>query len=87
MRGIILRSTVFKLNLLSLHVSTQFYTVVDASGNQVFMAVYHSKEEINLYTSDQSGLNYSLSLDHIVGPSAKDWVKPRPKFGVHVVSR
>ena len=65
----------------------QLYTVVDASEKQVFMAVYHSKEEINLYTSDQSGLNYSLSLDHIVGPSAENWVKPRPKFGVHVVSQ
>ena len=57
---------------------------MDASENQVFMAVYHSKEITNLYISDKAGLKYSLSFEDIVGP--RDWEDDRPDFGIHLVS-
>jgi len=61
------------------------YSVVDASEGQVFIAVYHSVNNTNLYLSEEQGLNYSLSLEYIISPPESDWVNGYPSFDVHVV--
>ena len=40
----------------------QYYSVVDASQGQVFLAVYEDIQYTDLYISDQKGMHYSLSL-------------------------
>ena len=64
----------------------QHYSVVDASEGQVFIAVYHSFNNTNLYLSEEQGLNYSLSLEYIISPPESDWINGYPAFDVHVVS-
>ena len=63
---------------------SQHYSVVDASQGQVFIAVYHSFNNTNLYLSEEQGLNYSLSLEYIISPPESSWYNPT--FDVHVVS-
>ena len=63
---------------------SQHYSVVDASQGQVFIAVYHSFNNTNLYLSEEQGLNYSLSLEYIISPPESSW--NNPTFDVHVVS-
>ena len=58
--------------------------MVDASEGQVFIAVYHSFNNTNLYLSEEQGLNYSLSLEYIISPPESSW--DNPTFDVHVVS-
>ena len=48
--------------------------MVDASEGQVLMAVYHDPNNTNLYLSEEAGLNYSLSLQHIISPPEYDWI-------------
>ena len=43
----------------------QYYSVVDASQGQVFLAVYEDIQYTDLYISDQKGMHYSLSLRNI----------------------
>ena len=64
----------------------QHYSVVDASEGQVFIAVYHTFNNTNLYLSEEQGLNYSLSLEYIISPPESDWINGYPAFDVHVVS-
>ena len=71
---------------LTHNVYTQYYRVIDASEGQVFMAVYHHANTSSLYTSDQTGGTYSLSLDHVVSSPATTWVSGNPKVDVHPVS-
>ena len=58
--------------------------MVDASEGQVFIAVYHSFNNTNLYLSEEQGLNYSLSLEYIISPPESSW--DNPTFDVNVVS-
>lgn len=62
----------------------QHYAVMDASQNQVFLAVQHAENEtVNLYISDREGIDYSLSLNDVV--AAADWTVTNPRFDIHVV--
>ena len=64
----------------------QHYSVVDASEGQIFIAVYHTFNNTNLYLSEEAGLSYALSLEFIVSPPESDWEGGYPTFDVHVVS-
>lgn len=62
----------------------QHYAVMDASQNQIFLAVQHAENEtVNLYISDREGLDYSLSLKDV--SAVDDWTVQRPNFDIHVV--
>lgn len=60
--------------------------MVDTSEGQVFIAVYHDINNTNLYLSEVEGLNYSLSLTHLVSPPESEWIQDYPEFDLHVVS-
>lgn len=63
----------------------QHYAVMDASQNQIFLAVQHAENEtVNLYISDREGVDYSLSLNDV--STVDDWTVQRPNFDIHVVS-
>ena len=65
--------------------SVQHYAVMDASQNQIFLAVQHAENEtVNLYISDREGVDYSLSLNDV--STVDDWTVQRPNFDIHVVS-
>ena len=58
---------------------------MDASENQVFLAVQHSDNAtVHLYISDAEGVNYAFSLDDVV--TSDDWSVRRPSFDIHAVS-
>ena len=48
--------------------------MVDGSEGQVLMGVYHDPNNTNLYISEEAGLNYSLSLEHLISPPESDWI-------------
>lgn len=52
----------------------------------MFVAVYHTENQTNLYISEEQGVEYTLSLDYIVSPPIDDWDDRSPDFGIHVVS-
>ena len=65
---------------------SQYYMVVDASEDQVFMVVYHNANTSSLYVSDETGRIYSLSLEHVVSSDISTWMAGDPKVDVHPVS-
>ena len=67
------------------YVCVQHYAVMDASENKIFLAVEHNNSrDVHLYLSDETGVYYSLSLDHIV--ATENWGDEEPSFDIHVVS-
>lgn len=48
--------------------------MVDSSEGQVLMGVFHDPNNTNLYISEEAGLNYSLSLEHIISPPESFWI-------------
>ena len=66
-------------------VCVQHYAVMDASEHRVFLAVEHgNSSDVHLYISDEGGVDYSLSIDHVV--ATEDWGESKPSFDIHVVS-
>ena len=52
----------------------QHYALVDASENQVLMAVYHDPNNTHVYISEEAGMNYTLSLSNIISPPESEWI-------------
>ena len=48
--------------------------MVDASEGQVLMGVFHDPNNTNLYISEEAGMNYSLSLEHLISPPEAYWI-------------
>ena len=66
-------------------VSMQHFAVMDASENQVFLAVEHSDgSHVHLYLSDADGVNYAFSLEDVV--TTADWGSGKPSFDIHAVN-
>lgn len=62
----------------------QHFALMDSSEHRIFLAVNHSDgTHIYLYISDESGLNYTFSLDDIV--TSDDWEAAKPSFDIHPV--
>ena len=53
------------INIVLVCTYQDFY-VVDASENQVFLAVTHDRRTTHLYISGTSGRKYSLSLERVL---------------------
>ncbi|XP_011403900.1 PREDICTED: VPS10 domain-containing receptor SorCS1-like [Amphimedon queenslandica] len=75
----------FKAASFSLQLDERHYAMVDGSEGQVLMGVYHDPNNTNLYISEEAGLNYSLSLEHLISPPESDWIDSYPTFDVYVV--
>ena len=54
------------MRLAIFSITIQHYSVVDASQGQVLLAVFKDNTTADLYTSDEWGTNYSLSLRNII---------------------
>ena len=57
---------------------------MDASENQIFLAVEHSDGSlVHLYLSDADGVDFAFSLEDVV--ASENWGVVRPSFDIHAV--
>lgn len=63
----------------------QHYAVADTDEGQVFIGVFHDINNTNLYLSEVEGLDYTLSLNHLISPPEDQWLSGYPRFDLHVV--
>ncbi|XP_068742839.1 VPS10 domain-containing receptor SorCS1-like isoform X2 [Montipora capricornis] len=61
------------------------YKVVDASESELMVVVKHGKGFYNLYTSDETGVKFSLSLERILSNRTLIWGKPVTLVDLHKV--
>lgn len=61
------------------------YKVVDASESELMVVVKHGKGFYNLYTSDETGVKFSLSLEHILSNKTLIWGKSVTLVDLHKV--